>query len=409
MPTDTQNVGLINTVPGIPGVLPGTVAPGPAPSALPSVSGYTPSNATATPYTPNEFTVAPNMTVASQIKDIVASGSPLMQQAETNARNMMNSRGLLNSSAAISAGQDSLYKTALPIATADAQTYARAGENSVLAQNQAMAQNVNLQTQTSQYNAGQANAALSQQATASNQFASSRNLAELQASTQTELARLQSDTSLTLQERQDRSAVVLQNLQNAGNLEAIRANREGEMAVAQLTNDNKLLLQASSSAGAFYSEALKAMAQIVQNKDFSEENKKLALNSTLAQLQGGLKTIGQISNLNLEANLDFEADIAADPNLGAGSGGGGDTGSATGGGGPPPTVMSEDEYNAALRSDTLPDNPVLDDGRIPPPQTVYEPPAPVYEPPAPVYAPPASGLINQPAPVRRGKFGAYIG
>src|ERR1700687_3482273 len=71
--------GLINTAPGIGAPL------GPTNPVNP-VASYTPEKATAataapTPYDAAPFSVTPNQTAAGQIKDIIASGSPLMQQA----------------------------------------------------------------------------------------------------------------------------------------------------------------------------------------------------------------------------------------------------------------------------------------------------------------------------------------
>ena len=72
--------------------------------------------------------VAPNETVRSQLQQIIADDSPLMQQARARAMQTANTRGLLNSSMAATAGESALYDAAMPIATQDAATYARAGE-----------------------------------------------------------------------------------------------------------------------------------------------------------------------------------------------------------------------------------------------------------------------------------------
>ena len=87
--------GLINSAP--------SVAPPPQTVGGATVTPYAPAAATAqtssaTGSTPNAFTVKPDQTVSGQISNIIASGSPLMQQAEANARNLMNERGLINSS-----------------------------------------------------------------------------------------------------------------------------------------------------------------------------------------------------------------------------------------------------------------------------------------------------------------------
>lgn len=72
--------------------------------------------------------VAPNETVRSQLEQIIADDSPLMQQARARALQTANSRGLLNSSMAMTAADSAMYDAAMPIATQDAATYARAGE-----------------------------------------------------------------------------------------------------------------------------------------------------------------------------------------------------------------------------------------------------------------------------------------
>ncbi len=77
---------------------------------------------------PTRWDVTPNETVRSQLQQIIADDSPLMQQARARAMQQANSRGLLNTSMAATAGQAALYDAAMPIATQDASTYARAGE-----------------------------------------------------------------------------------------------------------------------------------------------------------------------------------------------------------------------------------------------------------------------------------------
>ena len=77
-----------------------------------------------------QWSVSPDMTVQSQLKNVMDSNSPLMQQAKTQGLQIANERGLLNSSIAESAAMDSMYKAALPIAASDAATYAKsASEN----------------------------------------------------------------------------------------------------------------------------------------------------------------------------------------------------------------------------------------------------------------------------------------
>lgn len=60
--------------------------------------------------------------VATQLQEITKQGSPLMQQAKTDALKLANRRGLVNSSMAVGASQDAALRTALPIASQDASS-----------------------------------------------------------------------------------------------------------------------------------------------------------------------------------------------------------------------------------------------------------------------------------------------
>lgn len=64
-------------------------------------------------------------TVAGQLKSLLASDSPYIQQQEAKAQEQAQSRGLLNSTLAAQAGREAAIDAALPIAQADAGTYAK--------------------------------------------------------------------------------------------------------------------------------------------------------------------------------------------------------------------------------------------------------------------------------------------
>ena len=77
---------------------------------------------------PKAWNVDANQTVASQLEKILKNDNPLMQQARTRAMQQMQARGGLNSTMAATAGESALYDAAMPIATADARTFADAGK-----------------------------------------------------------------------------------------------------------------------------------------------------------------------------------------------------------------------------------------------------------------------------------------
>lgn len=84
---------------------------------------------------PSMWGVAPNQTVASQLETLLAKDSPLMQRARTRALQTANARGLANSSMAAEAGEAAAIDSMLPVAQADAGTFARAGEFNAGARN----------------------------------------------------------------------------------------------------------------------------------------------------------------------------------------------------------------------------------------------------------------------------------
>lgn len=114
-----------------------TAAPGAAPTA--PAAPPTPSAAN-----PN---VSTNQTVQGQLANVLDSNNPLMQRAETRAKQGMNQRGLLNSTMALQAGQAALYDAALPIAQQDANTYKDVGMQQAGLQQQTNLQTSDIQNQ----------------------------------------------------------------------------------------------------------------------------------------------------------------------------------------------------------------------------------------------------------------------
>ena len=76
---------------------------------------------------PTPRTITGNETVRGQVEGILSEGSPLLTRARTQAQEVANQRGLLNTSMAVQAGETAVIDKALDIARPDAQTYANAG------------------------------------------------------------------------------------------------------------------------------------------------------------------------------------------------------------------------------------------------------------------------------------------
>lgn len=129
---------------------PAPVAPTYTPAIIPSAPTYTAAQLPP----PVRWDITPQQTVAGQLQPLLASGSPLMSLAATQANQQAQSRGLLNSSLAVGAGQNALIQNALPIATSDADVYARSAGYNAQTPNQFAQADVLSQNQARQFNAG---------------------------------------------------------------------------------------------------------------------------------------------------------------------------------------------------------------------------------------------------------------
>ena len=213
--------------------------------------------------TPTQWNVTAPQTVQGQIKDIINPNSPIMQQARTGALEQMNSRGLANSSMAITAGDDAAYRAAIPIATADASTYAKSASYNADAQNQ-----VNL-----------ANAQYANQAGQSN----------LSANTQTSIAKMNDDTQKQLSTLDVATRTNLQTLQN----------------------ENQVLLNTNSQASSLFSNATSALNNITMSTTMDAATKQAASAQVWSNLQAQIKVLSATSKLNLSSILGV--DVGTNP------------------------------------------------------------------------------------------------
>lgn len=310
-PTPPPGIGLINTAPGL-----ATTAP--IAGAGAPVTGFNPAQATAAQATAAPFTVGSKATVAGQLKEILDAGSPLLEEAEANARQAMSGRGLINSTIALSAGQKALYDAALPIASADAATWDRAGTNTTAAQNQTSQFNAGLTTDVSKTNAGQDNAAMSQAAQASNQVgltklqgdvqkelerirgditlsvadkdaAARQQIANLQAATQQQVAALQASTTLTEQERAIEANRVLQGMQSTLQQQLAHIQADTTLSVADKQAQSQRLIASMNNQTA-------RDVQLMQNAGALQNiQANGVINTRLADIDGRYRLLIQSS------------------------------------------------------------------------------------------------------------------
>jgi hypothetical protein len=245
-------------------------------SAAPATaSTYTGTQANAANWTPTE-----DQTVQGQVKKIIADNSPLQQMAETRSNQDMNKRGLVNSSMAVQSGQAALYNAALPIATADAATYARAGEFNSGAQQQVALAN--------QGSTNQANAQTSQLQTnvALNNAQAANDITKFNESLNADISKFNASESNTLKK--------------------LGMDAQTKMDLANVEASYKTLMQSSASASDLYKQMILNTTNIMSNKDMDAAAKSAAIKNQIALLNNGMGIIGQIGNLNLSNLLTFD-------------------------------------------------------------------------------------------------------
>jgi hypothetical protein len=263
-------------------------APKPPVAPTASVAGYT----AAQLGNPTAWNVTGEQTVAGQLGKILDPNSPIIQQARTQGLELANERGLLNSSIGETAAMDSAYRAAVPIATSDASTYAKAAGYNADEQNQFAVHNVDAKNDASRANLS-----------AQTQVA----IANLQAQTQTNLAYLDNQTKT--------------NLANLSN--------DNQIKLANIEAQYHTVMQANASAQNLYSQITQNIATISASKDLDGAAKQAAVDNQLQLLKNGMQINGAISNLNLGDLLNFAPSSAGTQGIAAGQPAPGIIGGAT--------------------------------------------------------------------------------
>jgi hypothetical protein len=240
MPVDVENgtqQDVRNWIDGLgaPTAAPSTGAPSPAPAPASSgggsgivAGGRGNSNYTA-------WKVTPEQTVEGRIQSIINPNNPIIASARADAVDEMNARGLSNSTLATTAADKAAFAAAIPIAQADAATFAKAGGYNADIQNQMAMQKAQLANQLG---------------IAGLQSDTQKQIAQLNADTQKYTAGLDAQTRTTLQDMQNKNQLVIQT-----NSQAATIFNQAVAAISQLQNNDKM--DATSKT--------QAIAQIIQN------------------------------------------------------------------------------------------------------------------------------------------------
>lgn len=255
------------------------------------VSGYKPTDVTSTGYKTTDWAESDKQTVAGQVQGLIKSESPLMQLAETQAKQQMNQRGLLNTSMAIGAGQEAVIKQAVPIAQQDATLYANMAKyNSQIANEQA-AFEATAKNKASETNAAAANAAASFEAAAKN-TASANYAKDLNAS----VSQMMDIAFKTATANADNVTKVL--------TQQIDADTRKYLIDVEATYKNQM--QASASANELYQQVTKNIADVMANPDLDVKAKQAAVDIQKGYLNSGMQILSATSGVKgLDELIDF--------------------------------------------------------------------------------------------------------
>jgi hypothetical protein len=233
-----------------------SATPAPAPNPAPTANAGGLVAAGSSNYAP--WNVTPEQTVEGRIASIINGGSPIIAQARAGAVDAMNARGLSNSSLATTASDAAAYQAAIPIASADAATTAKASGYNADIQNQ-----IGMQGR---------------------QLASQEKQAQLGADTQKYTAQLNADTQRYVS----------------------GLSSQTQVQVQQMQQDNQKLLQTNGNAAQAFNQSMVAIANIEQNDKMDAAAKQQAIAQIMQNLQAQMRTIGTVANIDLSGTLNFQ-------------------------------------------------------------------------------------------------------
>lgn len=190
---------------------------------------------------------APITTASDQLKTILDANGPLMQQAATQGNQAAAKRGLLNSSMGVQASQQAVIGAASPLAQQDANALNQGNQFNTSAANQANQANAGWQQDANKTNATNE--------TAMNQW----NAGQF----------------------------------NEAALKTMDVNNRTQLAGIEA--DYKNLLGVNQGASDMYTQSLKNISDIQNNKDMDAAAKQTAINSQMSWLRNGMS---MIQNLN---------------------------------------------------------------------------------------------------------------
>lgn len=224
--------------------------------------------------------VTPEQTVEGRIAAIIGDrNNPLQVISRTNAMETANARGLANSSMAASAGERAAYEAALPIATTDAGTFARAAG----------------------WNAEQTNQFSRANADYENQF----RLTDKNAANQMALADKNNANQLTLADRNNESQFRIASMNSDTQRLVAQLNVDSQREANALQQQHQRLLETNGQAATAFNSAMNLIANINLSTTMDGEAKTRAVAEVWRDLQTQMRLLESTSGLNLTSQLNF--------------------------------------------------------------------------------------------------------
>ena len=218
---------------------------------------------------PTKWNVTPEQTVEGRIASIIQDkNNPLQVISRNNAMEEANARGLVNSAMAVSAGEKAAYEAAMPIAQADAATFAKAAG----------------------YDADQANQFDVRNVDAENQF-------RLQGMANEQQSRMQKADA----EQQSKIALINRETQT----QLAKLDVESRAAADKIATDNRTLLETNSQAASAFNTAMSAINNVNLSQTMDADSKTQAVANVWRDLQTQLKVMGTVAGLDLTKTLNF--------------------------------------------------------------------------------------------------------
>lgn len=239
-----------------------------------------------------QWNVSPDQTVQGQLDNILNGNSPIIQQARSQAMQTANDRGLLNSSMAATAGESAAISNALPIATSDSQTMAKAAGYNADEQNQFAVKNADIANTAGQFNSQQ------QQAANLTNAASENTTNQFNAQQQQQNSQFNAGATNTINQANAQNSI-----QNA----QFNVSEANKIQIENIDAQYKQLMQTSASASDIYKQIMSNIQAISLSTDLDANAKQTATDNQLALLKNGLQVAGAISNINIGSLVDFGA------------------------------------------------------------------------------------------------------